>query len=133
MDNSSNKLAYSELLTDMENGTVTAIEIQSGGEKALVELEGDSVPKEVNIPDIGSFMTYAQEVLKTNNYTLTEKPESIFMRGLYLIIPFGIIVIVLLFGLLLINPGNQGGNKTMSFGKSKARMTNGAEKNKGYI
>ena len=130
MDNSSNKLAYSELLTDMENGTVTAIEIQSGGEKALVELEGDSVPKEVNIPDINSFMTYAQEVLKTNNYTLTEKPESVFMKGLYLIIPFGIIVIVLLFGLLLINPGNQGGNKTMSFGKSRARMTNGAEKTK---
>ena len=130
MDNSSNKLAYSELLADMENGTVTSIEIQDGGEKALVELEGDSVPKEVNIPDINSFMTYAQEILKTNSYTLTERPESVFMKGLYLIIPFGIIVIVLLFGLLLINPGNQGGNKTMSFGKSKARMTNGAEKTK---
>ena len=130
MDNSSNKLAYSELLTDMENGTVTSIEIQSGGEKALVELQGDSIPKEVNIPDIGSFMTYAQEILKTNSYTLTERPESVFMKGLYLIIPFGIIVIVLLFGLLLINPGNQGGNKTMSFGKSRARMTNGAEKTK---
>lgn len=130
MDNSSNKLAYSELLVDMEKGTVTSIEIQDGGEKALVELEGDSVPKEVNIPDINSFMTYAQEILKTNSYTLTERPESVFMKGLYLIIPFGIIVIVLLFGLLLINPGNQGGNKTMSFGKSKARMTNGAEKTK---
>ena len=114
----------------MEKGTVTSIEIQDGGEKALVELEGDSVPKEVNIPDINSFMTYAQEILKTNSYTLTERPESVFMKGLYLIIPFGIIVIVLLFGLLLINPGNQGGNKTMSFGKSKARMTNGAEKTK---
>lgn len=130
MDNSSNKLAYSELLADMEKGTVTSIEIQDGGEKALVELEGDAVPKEVNIPDINSFMTYAQEILKTNSYTLTERPESVFMKGLYLIIPFGIIVIVLLFGLLLINPGNQGGNKTMSFGKSRARMTNGAEKTK---
>lgn len=130
MDNSSNKLAYSELLADMEKGTVKSIEIQSGGEKALVEVEGESLPKEVNIPDINSFMTYAQEILKTNSYTLTEKPESVFMKGLYLLIPFGIIVIVLLFGLLLINPGNQGGNKTMSFGKSKARLTNGAEKTK---
>lgn len=130
MDNSSNKLAYSELLADMEKGTVKSIEIQSGGEKALVEVEGESLPKEVNIPDINSFMTYAQEILKTNSYTLTEKPESVFMKGLYLLIPFGIIVIVLLFGLLLFNPGNQGGNKTMSFGKSKARVTNGAEKTK---
>ena len=130
MDNSSNKLAYSELLADMEKGTDKSIEIQSGGEKALVEVEGESLPKEVNIPDINSFMTYAQEILKTNSYTLTEKPESVFMKGLYLLIPFGIIVIVLLFGLLLINPGNQGGNKTMSFGKSKARVTNGAEKTK---
>ncbi len=130
MDNSGNKLAYSELLADMEKGTVKSIEIQSGGEKALVEVEGEALPKEVNIPDINSFMTYAQEILKTNSYTLTEKPESVFMKGLYLLIPFGIIVIVLLFGLLLINPGNQGGNKTMSFGKSKARVTNGAEKTK---
>lgn len=130
MDNSGNKLAYSELLADMEKGTVKSIEIQAGGEKALVEVEGESLPKEVNIPDINSFMTYAQEILKTNSYTLTEKPESVFMKGLYLLIPFGIIVIVLLFGLLLINPGNQGGNKTMSFGKSKARVTNGAEKTK---
>ena len=80
MDNSSNKLAYSELLADMEKGTVTSIEIQDGGEKALVELEGDSVPKEVNIPDINSFMTYAQEILKTNSYTLTERPESVFAK-----------------------------------------------------
>ncbi len=130
MDNSSNKLAYSELLADMEKGTVKSIEIQAGGEKALVEVEGESLPKEVNIPDINSFMTYAQEILKTNSYTLTEKPESVFMKGLYLLIPFGIIVIVLLFGLLLFNPGNQGGSKTMSFGKSKARVTNGAEKTK---
>ena len=130
MDNSGNKLAYSELLTNMENGSVTAIEIQDGGEKALVELKGDSIPKEVNIPDITSFMTYAQELLKGNNFTLTERPESIFLKGLYLIIPFGIIVIVLLFGMLLLNPGNQGGNKTMSFGKSRARVSNGAEKTK---
>ena len=130
MDNSNNKLAYSELLTNMENGSVTAIEIQDGGEKALVELKGDNIPKEVNIPDITSFMTYAQELLKGNNFTLTERPESIFLKGLYLIIPFGIIVIVLLFGMLLLNPGNQGGNKTMSFGKSRARVSNGAEKTK---
>ena len=130
MDNSGNKLAYSELLTNMEKGSVTAIEIQDGGEKALVEIKGDNIPKEVNIPDISSFMTYAQDLLKSNSFTLTEKPESIFLRGLYLIIPFGIIVIVLLFGMLLLNPGNQGGNKTMSFGKSKARVSNGAEKTK---
>ena len=130
MDNSNNKLAYSELLTNMEKGSVTAIEIQDGGEKALVEIKGDNIPKEVNIPDISSFMTYAQDLLKSNSFTLTEKPESIFLRGLYLIIPFGIIVIVLLFGMLLLNPGNQGGNKTMSFGKSKARVSNGAEKTK---
>ena len=130
MDNSGNKLAYSELLTNMEKGSVTAIEIQDGGEKALVEIKGDNIPKEVNIPDISSFMTYAQDLLKSNSFTLTEKPESIFLRGLYLIIPFGIIVIVLLFGMLLLNPGNQGGNKTMSFGKSRARVSNGAEKTK---
>ena len=75
MDNSGNKLAYSELLTNMEKGSVTAIEIQDGGEKALVEIKGDNIPKEVNIPDISSFMTYAQDLLKSNSFSLTEKRE----------------------------------------------------------
>ena len=129
LDNSGNKMAYSELITNMENGAVTSIELQADGSRAYVELKGDKVQKEVNIPNVESFMDYANEWLKSSNeVTLTRRSQSIFVTLLGLLTPFGIIIIFLLFWFLLMNGNAQGGNKTMSFGKSKARMLNNAEK-----
>lgn len=130
MDNSDTKMSYSDLITNIENGTVTSIEIQADGSRAYVELKGETLKKEVNIPDLNSFMDYSQESLKAGNFKLIEKPQSIIWTLLSLITPFGIIIILLVFWFLVMNTGNQGGNKTMSFGKSKARMMNSAEKAK---
>ena len=130
LDNSESKMTYSELISAMEAGNVTSIEINSDGNKAFVELKGQTIEKEVNIPNLESFMNYANEGLVAGNFKLTEKSESVLVTILSLLSPFGIAIIFLLFWFLLINPANQGGNKTMSFGKSKARVLNGAEKAK---
>ncbi len=130
LDNSETKMTYSELVSAMEQGTVTNIEIQSDGSRAYVELKGQSIKKEVNIPNLESFMNYANEGLVAGNFTLTEKSESIFITILSLLSPFGIAIIFILFWFLLMNPSNQGGSKTMSFGKSKARLLNGDTKSK---
>ena len=130
MDNSDKKMSYSDLITNIENGTVTAIEIESDGTKAYVDLKGQTISKEVNIPNLNSFMDYVQESLKAGSFTLTEKSQSPLVTVLSIISPFGIILILLLFGFMFMNTGNSNGNKTMSFGKSKARMMNGAEKTK---
>lgn len=130
LDNSESKMTYSELISAMEAGNVTSIEINSDGNKAFVELKGQTIEKEVNIPNLESFMNYANEGLVAGNFKLTEKSESVLITILSLLSPFGIAIIFLLFWFLLMNPANQGGNKTMSFGKSKARVLNGAEKAK---
>ena len=130
LDNSDKKMTYSDLITNIESGAVTSIIIESDGSKAYVELKGQTISKEVNIPNIQSFMDYANEGLKTGSFTLEEKSQSPLITILSILSPFGIVAILLIFGLMLMNTGNNNGNKTMSFGKSKARLMNGAEKTK---
>lgn len=130
LDNSDTKMSYSDLITKMENGEVKDIEMSADGAKAYVTTKGASSAKEVNIPSLDSFMTYAQDKLATGAITLTEKSQSIFITILSLLSPFGILIIFLIFWFLFMNGNNQSGNKTMSFGKSKARMMQAADKNK---
>lgn len=130
LDNSNNKLAYSELVAKIEAGEVKEIEISSDGASAEVLLKNDNIAKEVNIPSIDSLMDNLQDSMKTESIKVTEKSESIWMIGLSLLTPFGILAIFLIFWFFLMNSNQGGGNKTMSFGKSKARMINPQDKAK---
>ena len=128
IDNSDAKMSYSDLITNIENGTVTSIEISADGNRAYVEIKGQNVKKETNIPNLESFMNYTSESLKTGSFSLSEKSQSIFVTIFALLSPFGIVIILLLFWFLVMNTGNQNGNKAMSFGKSKAKLMNSAER-----
>lgn len=110
LDNSSNKLAYSELVAKIEAGEVKEIEISSDGASAEVLLKNDNTPKEVNIPSIDSLMNNLQDAMKTESIKVTEKSESILMIGLSLLTPFGILAIFVIFWFFLMS-GNQGGRK----------------------
>ena len=129
VDNSETKISYSDLLMKIDSGEVSAIEVESDGKKALVTLKGVNTKKEVNIPNMESFMGYAQESLASGNIQLTEKSQSFAITILSLLSPFGILIIFLVFWFLMMN-NQQGGNKTMSFGKSKARLIGTTDKNK---
>ena len=133
IDNSENKLAYSELLTKIEAGEVKEIEISADNSKANVKLKNQNVTKEVNIPNIENLMNVLEESMKAGTIKVTEKSESIFMAFLTLLTPFGILIIFFIFWFLFMNSSTQGGvgsNKTMSFGKSRAKMLNPTDKNK---
>ena len=133
LDNANTKINYSDLIAKMELGEVKEIEINADGKKAYVKLDGDNVPKEVNIPSMESFMNYANDLLKDGKIELTEKSQSMLVTILSLISPFGILIVFFIFWFILMNnAGAQGGgaNKTMSFGRSKARMTSPDDKNK---
>ena len=130
LDNSRNKISYSELIAKIETGDVREIEISSDGTKAEVLLKSDNTPKEVNIPSIDSLMNNLEESMKTEAVKVTEKSESVIMLIISLLTPFGILAIFLIFWLLLMNGNQAGGNKTMTFGKSKARMINPQDKAK---
>ena len=131
LSNTDNKLAYSELISKIESGEVKEVELSYDGTTAIVELTNDNVPKEVNIPSVDNLMTSLYESMKAGTITVTEEDQSIFMIILQLLTPFGILIIFFIFWFLLmggINQGVAGGSKTMSFGKSTARMINSGEK-----
>ena len=132
MENSNNKMTYSELIENIEEGNVSSVQLSAGGQSAKVTLnDNNKTVKQVNIPSLDSFVTYAEQYIKNGNLALDEESESIWITILSLITPFGLLIIFLVVWFFMMNPGNsQGGNKTMTFGKSRARMINTAEKNK---
>ena len=132
LDNDSNKLAYSELVEKIEAGEVSEIELSSDGTTAEVKLKDENFAKQVNIPSIDNLMDNLQESMSAGNINVTEQSESIWMFILSLLTPFGILIIFLIFWFLFMSgsQGNNGGSKTMSFGKSRARMMNPTDKNK---
>ena len=132
MDNAQNKMTYSELMIAIESGKVKNIEISSDGEVGYVTLkENEKIEKEVNIPSLDSFMDKVSPYLVEGSFTLEEASESMIITILSLLSPFGIVIIFFIFWFLLMG-SNQGGsgNKTMSFGKSRARMMGTTEKSK---
>ena len=129
-DNSSNKLAYSELIAKIEAGDVKEIELAADGTKAEVVLKSDATKKEVNIPSVDNLMNSLQDSMKNQSIKVTEKSQSIIMIGLSLLTPFGILIIFLIFWFFIMGSNQSGSNKTMTFGKSKAKMINPQDKAK---
>ena len=131
MDNSNSKMTYSELITNIEEENVESIELNSAGSTAYVGLKSEKLQKEVNIPSIDSFMNYCEDYIKADAFSLKINSESVWAGILKLIMPFGLIIIFLIFWFFMMNGvNNQGGNKTMTFGKSRARLVNDGDKNK---
>ena len=132
VDNDNSKLAYSELLESIEAGEVSEIEISADGMTAEVKLKNENFIKQVNIPSIDNLMDNLQESMTAGSVTVTEKSESIWVFILSLLTPFGILIIFLIFWAIFMSggQGNNSGSKTMSFGKSRARMMNPTDKNK---
>ena len=131
IDREDKKLTYSELISKIELSEVTEIEISANGKSAYIKLKGETLEKEVNIPNMESFMDYITDYLKAGNIKLTENSENILITILGLISPFGIIIIALLFLFFTMSANSQnGGSKSVSFGKSKAKMMTPVDKNK---
>ena len=130
MNESDTSMSYSDLITNIKAGKVISIEISADKASATVvlgdiEIESDAKvknkanTKEVSIP----------KEERVGQIEIIQEEESILIAVLSLFSPFVILIVFLLFWLLLMNP-NQSGNKSMTFGKSKARMLNTNDKNK---
>ena len=134
VNNSDYKMSYSELLNKISTGEVSEVVISSDSKTASVILKDSetgsdkstskvTVTKEVIIPSLDSFMEQISDNIVNGQLVLTQEEESVVMAILGAFSPFIILIVFLIFWLLLMNP-NQNGNKSMSFGKSKARMLN---------
>ena len=128
-DNADRKFTYSELVSKIQAGQVTSVNINAEGTSAIVNFNDGTTEKKVNIPDMKSLMDNVQEPMKNGAIAVEQESQSIWVTILSLIAPFGLLIIFLLFWFLSMS-GRQSGNKTMSFGKSKARVVGQTDKNK---
>ena len=137
LDNKENKMTYSELLTAIQNGTVESIELEvdkgmiktEETGKGYVKIKNGKGEKQVDIPNVESFMNSVSKYLEEGTVELSQKTESVLITILNLLAPIGILIIFFVFMFLLMGNSQGGaGNKTMSFGKSRARMMGTAEK-----
>ena len=130
LNGADNELTYSELLTKIEAGEVTDIEIEYGGESARVKLKNDSNIKNVNIPSVDNLMENLNASMQENAISVTEADKSFLLIVSDLLLPISSIVLLILMFMLFIG-GPQSQNKgAMPFGKSKARMLTANDKNK---
>ena len=130
LENSNTKLSYSDLIAKIDAGQVEKIELDAGGASATVKLKNDNIEKKVNVPSVDNLMENLQDNMKSASITVTEKSESAWGIFLAYLTPIGIIVIFFIFWFVLMSGANsQNGNKTMTFGKSKARVLNPTDKN----
>ena len=129
MDNPETKMTYSELMIAIEESKVEKISLSSDGDKGYVTLKGNAIEKEVKIPSLDVFMENTREAIITESFSLEQKPESMIVTILTLLSPFGLLLIFFIFWFLFMN-NSQSGNKTMAFGKSKAKLMGVTEKSK---
>ena len=134
IENTDNKLAYSDLVAKIETGDVTEIKISSEGTKAEVKLKNENFKKEVNIPSVDNLMDSLSNSMRAGTITVKQDSEAFWMLILSLLTPFGIVIIFFIFWFLVMGgaggAGNGAGGKTMSFGKSRARMINPTDKSR---
>ena len=136
---SDNKITYSELVTKISSGEITKIVISADGISVTAYSNGKDETKATkadistsSIPSIDSFMEQISENIVSGQIEVEQAEESFFVEILSLISPVLLLLIFLLFSFAIMNP-NQGGNKSMTFGKSKARVLNTTDNNKTKI
>ncbi len=130
INNSGNKLTYSELIERIETGAVSEISIEYGGETATVKLKNDQSKKTVNIPDVENLLENVNKSMKDNSIKVTMEDEPFLLIVTNMLIPASTIILILLMLMLFLGGGQRQGNGTMSFGKSKAKMLNNTSKPK---
>jgi len=138
VNNPNTKMSYSELITKIAAGEVTEIKIDGDQTKVYATIGGSEpatttsttatntsgiVIKEVVIPNVEVLMETISENIEAGQLVVTQQEVSPIYNIITLISPLFIVLVFLLFWFVLMNP-NQGANKSVSFGKSKARLLN---------
>ncbi|MEA2331473.1 MAG: cell division protease FtsH, partial [Thermoleophilaceae bacterium] len=109
---------YSEFLTQVEDGRVKEVTLQTKNNRIDVELKGDGRKYQTAYPDNTEQNLINQLEAENIPIDVKAKGGSGWLTALTYILPF---VIFLLFWLFIINQMQGGGSKVMSFGKSRAK------------
>ena len=131
LDNGSNRITYTELVKEIENGNVTDVQINYGAETADVKLQNDNNIKTVNITNVDNLMENLNNSMKDGSVKVTMQDEPFWVILADLLVPASSIILILLMLMLFMGGGQrQGGGGSLPFGKSRAKMINGNTKSK---
>jgi len=113
---------YTALIQQIRNNNVSKIELE--GNKALVYLKKPENARHlIIIPDIGAFMEEIQEPIRNNEIQLIPREERSAPWWAAILPTLGLVVIFILFWVFFLQQSQGGGgNRVMSFGKSRARL-----------
>lgn len=123
------ELAYSELVTNIQENNVDSITLSSEGNSATVKLKNVREEKRVNIPDKNAFMLSIQDDISSKNIKFKEKSPSALLKLLDYITPISLVILFILFWVFMLQTMN-GGKGAMSFTKNRARLSNPDDKKK---
>jgi cell division protease FtsH len=113
---------YTRLLREIRNRNVTYIILE--GNEATIELKDPKSIYQIYIPDTGQFIASIQKNLDNNEFELFPKPERTAPWWIPILPTIGLVVIFILFWVFFLQQSQGGGgNRVMSFGKSRARMS----------
>jgi len=113
---------YTRLLREIRNKNVNLIILE--GNEATIELKSPAAIYQIYIPDKGQFIASIQENLDNNEFELIPKPERTAPWWVAILPTVGLVVIFILFWVFFLQQSQGGGgNRVMSFGKSRAKMS----------
>lgn len=116
-------MTYTELIQKIEDGKVTSITLDNSRYTASVKLKDDeSVVREVKIPSVNAFIEFVEDRVAKGEFELKVDGETLMETIAPLIPNILLLVGTLLIFLFMLRKTNDGNNKAMSFGKSKAKI-----------
>lgn len=125
------KMVYSDLLTQVTEGNVKSIELQTDTATVVLKKpieENSKVTKYVVVvpPDVTSAsnrFTEAYEKKLIEKYNVVTPPQAPWWVSILPTVGFLIILILIWFFFIQQSQGGGGGNRVMSFGKSRAKLS----------
>lgn len=122
------ELSYSELLKNIKAKNVDTIILE--GDRASVTFLKNPYPEkktdkyEVYIPDVGSFISEISEPMKNNELKFKGQAAPTAPWWISILPTIGLVIIFVLFWVFFLQQSQGGGgNRVLSFGKSRARIS----------
>lgn len=131
-----NIYTYSELLSDMRNGNIKVINVQQdsfAADTGMVSVIKENQAYSIELASVSAFMTTVNEILNEGGSDVIVNTLPARKSGSLSSYVFPIIIVILVIVIVMMMlQKSQGGGKMMNFGKSRARLFDGAGKKVGF-
>ena len=128
------KLDYKEFVTVLNEGKVTEMSVTPRNSAVVYEISGklegykDNESFTVRVPLTDSVITKVMEAGETNNFELKVNPDPDSSKWIMFLVNFLPIILVGGFMFFMLSRSVNGANKSMDFGRSRAKLNDGNNK-----